>query len=63
MSAHLSPRSLLTGVRAYFGEPIFVDQVNNATVAVGRDASLQCQVENVGEYKVSEQLRVSRAGK
>lgn len=34
-------------------EPRFAQPIPNATVAVGRDASLPCVVENLGSYKVS----------
>eukprot|EP00095_Tigriopus_kingsejongensis_P011549 maker-scaffold33_size549341-snap-gene-4.31 protein:Tk11549 transcript:maker-scaffold33_size549341-snap-gene-4.31-mRNA-1 annotation:"PREDICTED: lachesin-like" len=33
-------------------DPEFVKHVANVTVAVGRDVDLDCQVKNVGEYKV-----------
>ena len=33
--------------------PSFVGQVQNVTVAVGRDADLDCSVRNVRDYKVN----------
>ncbi len=33
-------------------EPRFVGQVKNITVVVGREVDLDCQVKDVGEYKV-----------
>eukprot|EP00094_Tigriopus_californicus_P006670 TCALIF_06422-PA protein Name:"Similar to Lac Lachesin (Drosophila melanogaster)" AED:0.14 eAED:0.14 QI:0/0.87/0.66/0.88/0.87/1/9/0/429 len=33
-------------------DPEFVNHVPNMTVAIGRDVDLDCQVKNVGEYKV-----------
>ena len=34
-------------------EPLFLEPVTNETVAVGRDASLSCVVEHLGEHRVS----------
>lgn len=36
--------------------PRFVEPIPNVTVALGRDASLPCVVENLGTYKVSLQV-------
>ena len=33
-------------------EPRFIDQIQNVTVAVGRDATLTCQVEQLNSYRV-----------
>jgi hypothetical protein len=33
--------------------PRFIEPIPNVTVALGRDASLPCVVENLGSYKVS----------
>lgn len=33
--------------------PRFANPIGNVTVAVGRDASLPCAVENLGPFKVS----------
>lgn len=32
--------------------PVFLEPVNNATVVIGRDASLTCVVDNIGANKV-----------
>lgn len=34
-------------------EPEFVEQIENATVPVGRNVKLSCSVRNLGTYKVS----------
>lgn len=39
-------------------DPKFSGPIQNATVAVGRDAVLTCMVEDLGAYKVSFQLIV-----
>ena len=33
-------------------EPKFIGQIQNVTVAVGRDATLTCQVDSLGTYRV-----------
>ena len=33
--------------------PQIADKVENITVALGRDAKLQCQVKNLHDYKVN----------
>lgn len=33
-------------------DPRFAEPIPNVTVALGRDASLPCVVENLGSYKV-----------
>lgn len=33
-------------------DPRFAEPIPNVTVALGRDASLPCVVENLGKYKV-----------
>lgn len=40
-------------VAAMTEEPRFVEPIPNVTVALGRDASLPCIVENLGTYKVN----------
>lgn len=40
-------------VAAMTDEPRFVEPIPNVTVALGRDASLPCIVENLGTYKVN----------
>lgn len=35
-------------------DPRFAEPIPNVTVALGRDASLPCVVENLGTYKVSD---------
>lgn len=42
----------MDGGDVFHRQPDFVGHVQNVTVAVGREADLQCQVKNVGEYKV-----------
>ena len=34
------------------GLPEFVEDLNNVTVAVGRDATMACMVKNLNDYKV-----------
>ncbi|KAK8390991.1 hypothetical protein O3P69_016972 [Scylla paramamosain] len=34
--------------------PVFLEPVPNVTVAVGRDASLTCSVDNLGQHKVGD---------
>lgn len=34
-------------------EPEFVDQIENVTVAAGRNVKLACSVKNLGSFKVS----------
>lgn len=34
-------------------DPKFTGPIQNATVAVGRDAILTCMVEDIGSYRVS----------
>ncbi|XP_065562482.1 zwei Ig domain protein zig-8-like [Artemia franciscana] len=38
---------------SFFVLPTFEEQVPNITVSVGRDASLPCVVDNLGNYKVA----------
>lgn len=40
-------------VSALNEEPEFVEQIENATVPVGRNVKLSCSVRNLGTYKVS----------
>lgn len=44
---------LLLCVPALTDGPRFIEPIPNVTVALGRDASLPCVVENLGSYKVS----------
>lgn len=37
-------------------EPEFVEQIENATVPVGRNVKLSCSVRNLGSFKVSRPL-------
>lgn len=39
-------------VAAMTDDPRFAEPIPNVTVALGRDASLPCVVENLGTYKV-----------
>lgn len=41
-------------VAAMTDDPRFAEPIPNVTVALGRDASLPCVVENLGTYKVSD---------
>lgn len=38
--------------QSYTPKPRFVGSVKNRTAALGREASLECSVENLGNYKV-----------
>lgn len=40
-------------VAALSDQPKFAEPIPNITVALGRDVSLPCVVENLGTYKVS----------
>ena len=42
----------IVGAAPQSSEPSFVGHVQNVTVAVGRDADLDCQVRNIGRRKV-----------
>lgn len=39
-------------------DPRFAEPIPNVTVALGRDASLPCVVENLGTYKVRRNIEV-----
>lgn len=39
------------------GNPTFTQPITNETVAVGREAILACQVEDLGQYKVSKFIK------
>ena len=39
-------------VAALSDPPIFAEPIPNVTVALGRDVSLPCVIENLGSYKV-----------
>lgn len=40
-------------VAALSDPPIFAEPIPNVTVALGRDVSLPCVIENLGSYKVT----------
>lgn len=44
--------SLIVSFPAMTDDPRFAEPIPNVTVALGRDASLPCVVENLGKYKV-----------
>ena len=41
------------GVDTEQSDPTFVKWIGNVTAPVGKDVTLQCSVQNVGNYKVS----------
>lgn len=41
-------------VAALSDPPIFAEPIPNVTVALGRDVSLPCVIENLGSYKVTQ---------
>lgn len=45
-------RHVLSYVAALSEPPIFAEPIPNVTVALGRDVSLPCVIENLGTYKV-----------
>jgi hypothetical protein len=38
------------------GRPAFASRIKNVTVNVGREAVLECPVDNLGKYKVGEMM-------
>lgn len=44
----------LFSVAALSDPPMFAEPIPNVTVALGRDVSLPCVIENLGNYKVKQ---------